>query len=101
MTRCGSIGCAAGSGRRRLQLGDLGGDAIGPQPVEQIELALPRGPRATIGQVHDLALLGPVDRAVRLFDEAGQSFREPVIAPRLPGIAVHALLHHDPLAVCR
>ena len=46
-----------------------------------------------------IALLRPVDRAVRLVDEAREAFRQPMIAPRLPGIAVHALLDHDPLAV--
>src|ERR1043166_9888810 len=34
-----------------------------------------------------------------IVEEAGQSFREPVIAPRLSASAVHALLHDHPLAV--
>ena len=41
----------------------------------------------------------PVDRAVRLVDEALQPLGQPVIAPRVAALAVHALLHHDPLAV--
>ena len=43
--------------------------------------------------------LWPVDRGVRLVDEALQAFRQPVIAARLPALAVHALLHHHPVAV--
>ena len=72
---------------------------VGPEPVEQIELRAARGFGAVVGEVDDHALRRPVDRAVRLVDEALQALREPVIAPRLPGIAVHALLHHGPLAV--
>ena len=52
-----------------------------------------------IGQVHDHALLRPVDRAVRLIDKALQTLGEPVITPRVAALAVHALLHHHPLAV--
>src|SRR3954471_875707 len=47
----------------------------------------------------DLALLRTVDRAVRFIDEARQRARMPVIAARLPLIAVHALLHHRPPAI--
>ena len=36
---------------------------------------------------------------MRLLDEALQTIREPVIAPGLPAIAVHALLDHDPVSV--
>ncbi len=39
------------------------------------------------------------DGGVRLVDEALQPFGEPVIAPRLAALAVHALLDHDPAAV--
>jgi hypothetical protein len=35
---------------------------------------------------------------VRFVDEALQAFGEPVIAPGLAAIAVHALLDHDPLS---
>jgi hypothetical protein len=41
----------------------------------------------------------PFDRGVRRIDEARQAFGQPVVAPRLPAIAVHALLHHHPAAV--
>ena len=40
-----------------------------------------------------------VDRRVRFVDEAPQTFREPVVAPGLAAIAVHALLDHDPVSV--
>ena len=52
-----------------------------------------------VGEVDDHALLRPVDRAVRLIDEARKSIRKPVIAPRVTALAVHALLHHHPLPV--
>src|SRR5690606_27719490 len=60
-------------------------------------LARRRG--APVGEVDDLALAGAVDGGVRLLDEALQPFRKPVVAPRLPGFATHALLHDDPLAI--
>ena len=41
----------------------------------------------------------PVDRRVRLLDETFQALRQPVVAARLPALAVHALLHDDPFAV--
>src|SRR5208282_2923348 len=46
-----------------------------------------------------LPLLDPIDRSVRLFDEAPEGFRKPMIAARLLALAVHPLLNHDPLAV--
>ena len=36
---------------------------------------------------------------MRLLDEALQALRQPVVAARLPGILVHALLHDDPVPV--
>ena len=36
---------------------------------------------------------------MRFVDEAPQTFREPVVAPGLAAIAVHALLDHDPVSV--
>ena len=44
-------------------------------------------------------MLDSIDRGVRFVDEAPQTFREPVIAPRLAAVAVHALLNHDPVSV--
>jgi|SRR5271166_1163520 len=54
---------------------------------------------APIGQVDDHALFDSVDRGERFVDEAPQTFGEPVIAPGLTAIAVHALLDHDPVPV--
>ena len=36
---------------------------------------------------------------MRIIDEARQSLRKPVIAPRLLAFAVHALLHDGPLSI--
>ena len=55
--------------------------------------------RPAVGEVDDLALPRPFDRGMRLVDEARQPFRQPVIAARLPALAVHALLDDDPAAV--
>ena len=74
-------------------------DAVGPECGEQIELRVARAGGTPVGEVDDLALARPVDGAVRLFDKARQTFRMPVIAARLALVAVHALLHHRPLAV--
>ena len=52
-----------------------------------------------VGEIDDLALLGAVDRAVRRIDKALQRLGMPVIAPGLPLVAVHALLHHRPFGV--
>ena len=82
-----------------LQLRELPHDPVGPELAEKIELSPPRRFRAPIGQIDDHALLDSVDRGVRLVDEAPQAFGQPVIAPRLAAIAVHALLDHDPVSV--
>ena len=67
--------------------------------LQKLELALARSRGAAIGEIDDLALAGAVDGAVRLLDEGGEAFREPMIAARLPLAVVHALLHHHPFAV--
>jgi hypothetical protein len=82
-----------------LQLGKLALDADGAEPVEQIKLPLARGLGSPVGQVHDHALLNPIDRRMRFVDEPGEPFGQPMITARLTAIAVHALLHHHPVAV--
>ena len=82
-----------------LQLRELPLDPVRSELAENIELPPSRGLRAPIGQVDDHTLFDPVDRGVRLVDEALQTFGEPVIAPGLAAIAVHALLDHDPVSV--
>jgi hypothetical protein len=74
-------------------------DPIRAEGLQNIELGLPRGGGAAIGQVDDLALPGAVYRRMRLFDKARQPFREPMVAARLPALPVHSLLHHGPMAV--
>ena len=81
------------------QPGKLPFDPIWSELAEDVELSPPRGFRAPIGQIDDHALFDTVDRSVRLVDEALQTIREPVIAPGLPAIAVHALLDHGPVSV--
>ena len=89
---------SAGAARRspRLERRELARDAVGPERRRELELAAARGFGAAVGQVDDLALPGPVDRRMRLVDEARQPLRKPVIAARLPAVAVHALLHDRP-----
>ena len=81
------------------QPGELPLDPVWSELAEDVELSPPRGLRAPIGQVDDHALFDAVDRGVRLVDEALQTFGEPMIAPGLPAIAVHALLDHGPVPV--
>ena len=58
-----------------------------------------RGLGAAVGEVDDFALVAPVDRGMRLLDKALQALGQPVIAPGLFAVAVHALLHYDPAPV--
>ena len=74
-------------------------DAVWAEHGEQLELRRARTFRAPVRQIDDLALRGPIDGRVRFVDEARQVFRMPVVAARLPLVAVHALLHDGPLAV--
>ena len=74
---------------------DSGGADIG----EQLELTIARCRGAAIGQIDDPPLMMPLDRGVRGVDVALQTLRQPMIAARLPPIAVHALLDDDPAAV--
>jgi hypothetical protein len=67
--------------------------------AENVEQSLPRGFRAPISRVDDHALFDSIDCGVRFIDEAPQIFGEPVVAPGLTAIAVHALLYHDPVSV--
>jgi hypothetical protein len=81
------------------QRGVFGNDRVRTGRMQQLELGLPRGAGAAVGEVDDLALAGAVDGGVRLLDEACKALRVPVIAACLPLLAVHALLYHRPLAV--
>jgi hypothetical protein len=90
-----------GCGYRPVDAREFAGDPDRPHLREQPELAFTRRSRAPIGQVDDPPLLAPLDRGVRRVDEALKSLRQPMIAPRLPVIAIHALLDDDPAAVVR
>ncbi len=87
--------------RRSLafELPDLGRNPVGAEIGEQIDLRLPRGRGAVIGEVDDCALVAALDRRMRVIDEAGEAFREPVIAAREARATVHALLHDGPLPI--
>ena len=71
----------------------------GPSVAEKFELLAARRLGAPVGQIDDVALRMSLDRGVRRVDEAFQALRQPVIAPRLFALAVHALLHHEPAPV--
>nr|WP_240320663.1 hypothetical protein [Sphingomonas crusticola] len=88
-----------GGGSLPGQLGPFAGDAARADRTEQVELSTARGLGAAIGEVDDHALPAPVNGGMWRIDEAGHLFRQPMIAARLPPIAVHPLLHDDPLAV--
>ncbi len=102
ITRCGSKRLQRGLGRPdgdALELREFAPDPVRPEVAEDVDLSPPRGFGARVGQVDDDALVDPVDRGVRRLDEAFQALRQPVIAPRLAALAVHALLDDDPMAI--
>jgi hypothetical protein len=66
---------------------------------DQLLWGPPGGCGAAVGQIDDLALVRPIDRGMRLFDKTLQAFRQPMVPARLPALAVHSLLHHDPSAI--
>ena len=82
-----------------LELDQLAFDPVRPDLAEHVDLPPSRRLGARVGQVDDDALVDPVDGGVRLLDEALQPFGQPVVAPRLTALAVHALLDDDPAAV--
>src|ERR1700681_4627356 len=51
-----------------------------------------------VGQVDDLALGRSVDGAVWFVDKTLQAFGMPMVAARLPLVAIHALLNNRPFA---
>jgi hypothetical protein len=79
--------------------GELAPDPVRSEFTKNIELPLARSFSAPIGQVDDLTLFDAIDRGMRRVHEALQAFGQPMVAPSLSAIAVHALLHHDPVTV--
>jgi hypothetical protein len=84
------------SSRQRVQLAH---DAVRSELAQKLELRRTRCAGAAVDEVDDLALLGSIDGAVRLLDEAREFFGVPVVAARRSCVAVHPLLHDRPLAV--
>src|SRR3984893_13565315 len=74
-------------------------DLVRPQGGQQIELRLARRFGSSVGKIDEFSLPASLDCRMWIIDEARQSLRKPVIAPRLLAPAVHALLHDGPLAV--
>src|SRR5688500_9684791 len=79
----------------------LRNDAIGSPLGEKVELSVARCSGAPIGEVYDLAATLAFNCCMRLLDEAAESFRMPMIAPRFAALAIHALLHHCPFTFIR
>ena len=62
-------------------------------------MAAARSFGAPVGQIDELALGLAGNRRMRRVDKAGEAFGEPMVAPRLPAVAVHPLLDDGPMAV--
>ena len=74
-------------------------DLVRSQDGQQSELRLARRFGPPVGKIDDFSLPGSLDCRMRIIDEAGQSLRKPVIAPRLLAFAAHALLDDGPLSI--
>ena len=93
-----------GGGLRLLFTASLKGrefarNLVRSEREEKIKLGEARRFSATVREIDDLALSFSVDCGMRIIDEALQSVRKPVIAPRLLACAIHALLNDSPVAV--
>ena len=77
----------------------LAHDPVRAQRGQQVELASARSFGAPVGQIDDLALGLAGNRRMRRVDKAREAFGEPMVAPRLPAVAVHSLLDDGPVAV--
>ena len=99
MTRCGSSGCAVPAPPGGASTADLARRSCPAPAPQQLDLRRPRRRGAAVGQVDDVAPArarrSPHAARRRNWSALGQ----PVIAAGLPRVAVHALLHHHPLAV--
>jgi hypothetical protein len=74
-------------------------DPVRPQRGQQVELASARGFGAAVGQIDDLSLGLAGNRRMRRVNKATKAFRDPMVAARLPAVAVHRLLHDGPVTV--
>src|SRR5437763_3479145 len=93
------LGLLGLKGLRPARLAPLLGYSIRPQRCQEIDLRVPRRGRAAVRQIDNLTLVGPVDCGMRLFDEAPEAFRQPVISAGLPAISIHPLLDDHPLPI--
>src|SRR5947207_10883913 len=89
------LGLRGLKGLRPARLAPLLGYSIRPQRCQEIDLRVPRRSRAAVRQIDNLTLVGPVDCGMRLFDEAPEAFRQPVISAGLPAISIHPLLRSE------
>jgi hypothetical protein len=92
-------GLPLGLARAGLQPRKLADDTTGTDRSQKLELPRARRYGAPIREIDDGALPRPFDGGVRCIHETLKSFRQPVMAPRLATIAIHALLDYDPIAV--
>src|SRR3981081_672 len=76
-------------------------DPTGTERAQDIDLAATRRFGAMVGKVDDLALPLALYCCVRCVDKTVQALRQPVVAARLPALAVHALLHDGPMPILR
>ena len=65
------------------QFGKFVYDAVRTKISQKIKLSLARAVSTAVGQVDDLTLGWPVDRAVWRIDETGHAFGMPMVAPGL------------------
>ena len=62
-----------------LQHRELAHDAVGPEVLQQVELALARAPGTQVGEIDDLASTRAFDCGVRFVDETLQPLGKPVV----------------------
>src|SRR5438045_8751286 len=91
------LGLRGLKGLRPARLAPLLGYSIRPQRCQEIDLRVTRRGRAAVRQIDNLTLVGPVDCGMRLFDEAPEAFRQPVISSRCPAVSIHPQLSDHPL----
>src|SRR2546421_1063097 len=95
------LGLRGLKGLRPARLAPLLGYSIRPQRCQEIDLRVPRRGRAAVRQIDNLTLVGPVDSGMRLFDEAPEAFRQPVISAGLPAVSLHSPLDDHPFPLVR
>src|SRR5258705_701116 len=95
------LGLRGLKGLHPARLAPLLGYSIRPQRCQEIDLRVPRRGRAAVRQIDDLTLVGSIDCGMRLFDEAPEAFRQPVISAGLPASSLHPPLGDHPFSHVR